>query len=93
MLRIVYCLFKQDLPMWHLVVQCRDTFLHGHRVVLHLIHLHAFGPIPNDVFCITSVCVTCCGGIIDEDRMLALANSNWLRVYPTEISSCRVPIV
>ena len=93
MLRIVHRLFKQDLPIWHLVVQCRDTFLHGHRVVLHLIHLHAFGPIPRDVFCITSVCVISCGEIIDGDRMLALANSNCLRVYPTEIFPCRVPIL
>ena len=70
-----------------MVVQCRDTFLHGHLVVLHFIHLHTFGPIPSDVLCITSVCVICCRGIIDGNRMLALANSTWLRVYPTEIST------
>ena len=51
-----------------------------HRAVLHILKLDSFGPVQSDVYCITTVWVITCGGIIDGDRMLALAISNWLRI-------------
>ena len=49
-------MLKRFIPLWHLVLQVRDDFLHGHRFVLQWRHLQkAPSTMPREAFLIAVV--------------------------------------
>ena len=67
---LVVVLLKHALPLWHLLLQLRPAFLHGHLLVLqNLQRQEEPYSIPNEALRIASVCVIVMQGISSIERM------------------------